>query len=213
MPGAIAEAVTDCTNRLVVDIQTQPTDISSDYAYGHISAMDGDYVVVGDVLFGTVISEPPVDPQGRVVVFERTDALGLQQVAEFHGAQGDILGNSVAIDGNRIAVGANGYVRIIERVNGTWTLGSRIDSPDPSGAFGGPVALAGDYLFVSDEYRAVGGVNGMGSVYVYSLSAGGPAIDILEPDSIPATGSQPTQAFGRRVDGVGGEMRERKTMK
>jgi hypothetical protein len=104
------------------------------------------------------------------------------------GAPGDGFGNSVAIEGDILAVGAVGTgpalssqdfgrVFVFQRVGTSWLLAQQLDPPavqNPQpGAFGSAVALSGGTLFVGAEhdYELSGG--GTGAVYVYQRSGGG----------------------------------------
>jgi VCBS repeat-containing protein len=105
-----------------------------------------------------------------------------------NGSSGDHFGNSVAVDGSSLAVGAR-----LDRENGTaagavylydrdqngpdaWGLVTKLVSADGRGGdeFGYSVALSGDQLAVGAPYDDDGG-SSSGSVYVYGRDQGGTA--------------------------------------
>lgn len=105
----------------------------------------------------------------------------------------ELFGFSVAMDGDHLAGSAvrgdtipvpapldtprytavyeAGAVYTYHRVDGVWTLGQRLMSPEPStdGAFGFDISLSGDFLAVSDAYseKAEGQTLGKGAVRIY----------------------------------------------
>jgi hypothetical protein len=92
--------------------------------------------------------------------------------------QGANFGNAVAIEGERIAIGARkaggGAVYIFERTAGTWQQTDRlaIDNAPSNLAFGATVALQGERLAIG----AVGesdGASESGAVFMYEHSAAG----------------------------------------
>ena len=125
---------------------------------------------------------------GRVLVYNRS-APGAQWVPGqtlMGDTQVEYFGNSVALDGDTAAVGADnanavginarGAVYIFTRSGGTWTRSQRIPAPPEAtdwGRFGSGVALSGEWLAVNARndgpYR--GGIRGTaGSTYLYRRS-------------------------------------------
>ena len=93
----------------------------------------------------------------------------------------DNFGFSVAIDGDRIVVGANladepsnsGAAYVFERTGGVWTETALLKA-NPTGSsdqFGYDVAVDGDTVVVGEYRDDVGGTN-TGSIHVYVLSGG-----------------------------------------
>ncbi|MCA8993588.1 MAG: VCBS repeat-containing protein [Planctomycetaceae bacterium] len=98
----------------------------------------------------------------------------------------EVFGNSLALSGNHIAVGASlaGKVFIFDITDGT--LARTLYSPQNGnvlGYFGEQLALRGDTVAVSDEFS--GTAYGEGVVYIYSVAAGGPSDIIHNPHPIP----------------------------
>jgi hypothetical protein len=106
-------------------------------------------------------------------------------------AANQFFGLNVAIDGDRIAVGAIGAVYLFERSGSTWTQTGRIArSPLARG-----MALDGERLAVGDWTVAVGGRANAGRVELYRVQAGGwvREAEVFDPSPDAEDG------FGREV--------------
>jgi hypothetical protein len=154
---------------------------SANDAFGSSIALDGDTMAIGSPLDDF---DGGVD-QGSVHVFVRVDgSWTLQQIlTSSGGSNGDRLGESIALDGDTLAVsargddvGANvdqGSVRVFVREGGIWTEQATLTASD--GAAGdqfGVVALSGDTLAVGSGSDDVGANADQGSVRVFKRSAG-----------------------------------------
>lgn len=154
--------------------------------YGIDAALDGDTAVVG--LCDNTSDE---DEDARVYVFERTGSTWgpptfLDTIAP---GEGDAFGNSVAIEGNRIVVGApaaengllygSGCAYVFERTGTSWTQVAEVMPPDPTGhtfhgASGfGVVAVSGDTILVgAPSTCVVTGDGGAGAAYFFDEVGG-----------------------------------------
>src|SRR5438045_269930 len=98
------------------------------------------------------------------------------------GARQDYFGDSVALDGDTLVVGASlkdvayqdaGAVYIyVKNASGGWVEQQKLINTDPSDGFlfGSAVALSGDTLVVGSPYNYLGDVGG-GAAYVYTRNA------------------------------------------
>jgi hypothetical protein len=152
------------------------------YDFGYSVAIDGDTIVAGGYLFGPndygaayVYEKPP----GGWVTASETGKL-TAAVPIF----GERLGESVAISGDVIVVGAAGYpsstgsALIYERPIGGWvsmTETAAIGASDGQigDAFGVSVAIDGDTIAVGACRRDAGIVEDAGGVYVFEKPIGG----------------------------------------
>jgi hypothetical protein len=141
-------------------------------ARGDAVAVSGDTAVVGDP-FSTSV--------GRAYVYERDlggpGAWGLSRtLAPPDPTSYDRFGTAVAIDGDRVAVGAifhgihyNGAVYVFERDlggPGSWGLAEKLMPVAPDGDFGTSLALHGDRMVVGAPETN----SGEGAAYVYDWS-------------------------------------------
>lgn len=146
------------------------------YQFGACVDVDGARLAVDAPSTPWNVGEP-----GRVFLFER-GATGWVEVAELtphDSAVHDRFGLSVALDGERLVVGAPlattaglataGAAYVFERVAGVWTEVARLEAETPESFdnFGTSVALEGDRVVVGcptdrhpDQYRR-------GAVYVF----------------------------------------------
>ncbi len=166
----------------VVPVQKlQASDVSLDDAYvGYALAADGDRVVVG------APNKSDAFPQsGAAYVFERTPSGWVQTAKLTEEADADSsngFGGSVALDGDRIVVGAPGadlspsvvgvgVVYVFDRTPSGWARVARLvsPSPDPSDWYGFDVAVDGDTVLASEQHDD-GATVVEGRVYVYQRS-------------------------------------------
>lgn len=149
--------------------------------FGRTVDIEGDTVVVGkpdgNLFF---------DPGGRVHVFWRdaTGAWNQTQVLQGDDAEGDLFGLSLALEGDRLFVGAEldsagtpffqgGAVYVFERQGPGWALAQRLVSGDPSDAenFGFALAAQGERLIVGSGLTSAL-VDSPGSVHVFEHDSG-----------------------------------------
>jgi hypothetical protein len=143
--------------------------------------------VQGDVLVAGAPGDTPTgdgDPQGgegSAYVF-RFDGVAWSQEAKLtssHAANGDRLGESVAVDGDIIALGAPGYdhfatdtgtVYVFRRIAGQWLFDVRLNAADANAGdnFGAAVALDGNLLAIGAPHDNQG-ASDTGAVYLFSF--------------------------------------------
>jgi Vibrio cholerae sialidase, lectin insertion/FG-GAP repeat len=142
-----------------------PSVVQNDDQFGASVSLDGDSAIVG------APGLPGEGIRGSAYIFVRngTNWTQQQQLTNAIMASASYFGNAVAIDGNRVAIGADyasnydGSVSIFERTNTQWTEQDTF-APDnlPSSAqFGQTVALKGNTVVASGYY--------CDQAYVYEL--------------------------------------------
>ncbi|MDA8745963.1 Ig-like domain-containing protein [Rubripirellula amarantea] len=155
--------------------------------FGRSIDVSGDTVVVS-----ASVADPVGASSGAAYVFERNQggAGNWGQVTKLTGsdqAAGDRFGQSVTIDGDLIAVGAfrhdgagtdSGTAYVFERNQGganTWGEIKTIEASDAAASdrFGFSLSIDGSTLAVGSPLDDTGGLNQLGSVYVYSQDEGG----------------------------------------
>jgi hypothetical protein len=135
---------------------------------------------------------------GRDCVIENTAVL----LEPKNSDPADDFGDSVAVDGDWIAVGAPAYgsvlagrVEIFHRADGTWTQHSIVTPSDGGvGGFGTAVVLQGDTLLVGANIAA-GAVDESGAAYVFRLVGD----RWLEEGKLVAPDGQSGDQFGMEV--------------
>ncbi|MDN5863988.1 MAG: FG-GAP repeat protein, partial [Gammaproteobacteria bacterium] len=182
-PGRASAAYLLNANSLVWIEQkvTKSNPVVGDF-YGNAVAIDGDTAVIGAY-------EVDVDghtQQGAAYVFTRTN--GTWNEAQMLTASGsgeqDHFGYAVAIDGDRILVGApevdiggdsnQGAVYVFTRSNGGWSEAQTLTAGDGAAGdyFGDAVALDGDRALIGAMWADVGGKNAQGEAYVFDRANG-----------------------------------------
>lgn len=177
----------------------EPDDNEEGDEFGRSLAFDGDRVVVGDA------HEPEtmVTWIGNGYVFAREGTEWTQEASLSTNAQ-DLFGTAVALDGERILIGApyaepngaqSGAVYAFELVDGTWQRQATISPADSreatDGRFGQSVALDGDRAVVGDPrpYEA------SGRAYVFERTDTG----WVEQARLTAPDVDTTTEFGQSV--------------
>lgn len=154
-------------------------DLAAGDDFGWAVAFDGDLVVIaapnGSGANGA--------DQGAVYVFEESgnDFVQVAKLTAADGANGDGFGSSVAIDGDRIVVGApladldgaanRGAVYVFDDVGGgNWMQSARITAADGAAEdrFGASVATHGSRVLAGAPARSATG----GAAYIFRLSGG-----------------------------------------
>ena len=146
---------------------------------GRSVAAQGDVVVAGAPGDKPTGDGDPDGGEGSAYVFRFDGAAWLQEakLTSNHAANGDRLGESIAIDGDVIAVGAPGYdhfatdtgtVYVFKRVSGVWLFQLRLTANDADAGdnFGASVAVDGDLIAVGAP-RDNQGASDTGAVYIF----------------------------------------------
>lgn len=145
-------------------------------------ALDGDTLAVGMPTSCAVDAITSGCGFGRVAVYE-FGAAGWQRVAVLGPADpqdGDIFGTSIALQGDRMVVGAAGHdapgggsgaVYVFERIGGSWTQVARLlaASEMQTALFGLDVALDGDLIAVTAPAEGLSPPE-RGALYVFERS-------------------------------------------
>jgi hypothetical protein len=153
-----------------------PSDGNANDAFGYSVAIDGTTTVVG-AIDHTVGSN---QYQGVAYVFVESGGVWSQQ-AELIASDGEPLdqfGDSVAISGSTIVVGATKYYNggpgvayVFENSGGTWKQQAELTSPQSGGAandqFGISVAIDGSMILVGAPFRTVNSKQYQGTAYVF----------------------------------------------
>lgn len=136
-------------------------------SYGLSAGGDGDTLAIG---------APGGFPSALVDVYLRTgSSWSLQgQLVSPDGDNGDFFGDAVAVDGDRIVVGApdrlsaSGAAHVFLRTGANWTLEATLRASDPTGnaRFGDAVAIDRDTIAIG----AIGFSQSRGAVYVFVRS-------------------------------------------
>ncbi len=186
---------------LQVDRLTALDGAPFDY-FGDAVALSGDLAVVG--AFG---DDDAGSYTGSAYVFERAGG-SWAQVAKLTAGDaeaGDYFGDSVAIDGDVIVIGAalsedaglrTGSAYVFERIGGVWTETAKLLASDLHAFhyFGGAVATDGVTVFVGAT-EANSNVSGPGSVYAFGRSG---ASWVETQILVPSDGA-PNDQFGKSV--------------
>lgn len=177
------------------------TDALLHRGFGAAVAMSGDTIVVG-APYAKLNGETEA---GVAYVFTQSDGVWKQQARLTAAAPrgDDFFGRSVAVEGDRLVVGADmddtaagvnaGSAFVFARSGATWT---RIAMLQPSDAdigveFGGKVAISGDTVMIT----AVGQLYDQGALYVFAPSGSGWS----ERARLTAGDGQPNDRFGQSL--------------
>ncbi|MAG57682.1 MAG: hypothetical protein CMJ83_15435 [Planctomycetes bacterium] len=166
-------------------------------------AIDGDTIAVG-----AIGADAAGVDTGAVYVFSRNSAGWAQQAKLLagDGAAGDRFGGTIALQGDRLVVGAprhddgagtwTGAAYVFERNGGAWTQTTELVASDatPDDRFGHGVALDGATVAIGAPYRDGNGADA-GAVYVFGLAATG---WVQEQVLVPAAGGT-CQGFGKKI--------------
>jgi hypothetical protein len=145
--------------------------------FGHSVAISGNTIVVG------AVSDDGANlDQGAVYVFVGSGATWNQQarLTASDAQLGGLFGNSVAVSGDTLVVGAIGHdvganldegkAYVFERENGSWTEQAQLTSSlgDPFDNFGKSVAIDASTIIVGAYGDDVGATSGQGAAYVFT---------------------------------------------
>ena len=170
--GVCANAATPTANEVA---QLLANDAASNDQFGFSVAVDGDTVVVGAYL-----DDDNGDNSGSAYVFTRTAGVWTEQqkLTASDGANNDVFGRSVAVDGDTIVVGArgddnsSGSAYVFTRPAGTWTEQQKLTAGGGASGdqFGSSVDVAGDTVVVGAYLDDDKGTDS-GSAYVFTRTA------------------------------------------
>lgn len=124
--------------------------------------------------------------QGAAYIFTRSKGAWTeaQELKESSGATDDFFGDSVAIDGTTILVGADGdtvngaqyqgAVYVYTETNGTWSETQKVTAGDGIGGdyYGTPISASGNTVMIGAWSATINGKYSQGAVYVYNVSNG-----------------------------------------
>ncbi len=174
------------------------SDRASGDQFGIAVAISGNYAVVGSSAESEDTSGTnTLTYAGSAYIFERYgngNWIQKQKIVPSDRAKDDYFGTSVAIDSNRIVVGAYeknaigdktyshaGAIYVFERgINGVWSETQKLLAADTSAAthFGYAVSISGDYIvsgspLESEDSMAINTVVDAGAVYIFKHDVGG----------------------------------------
>ena len=146
------------------------------------------------------------DPSDATITgYEYAFGAEVKQLTAGDAANGDSLGESVALDGDTMVVGApaddsyRGAAYVYAKGSGVWTQVAKLTASDAAADdwFGESVAIDGDIIAVG-AYRDDDGGSGSGSVYVFNKPTGGWA---TASGNVKLTASDATAGdeFGRSI--------------
>lgn len=162
------------------------TTMSNTTDFGSSVAIDGDTVVVGAATDGRKTSSPFGD--GRVTVYVRSGtSWSLEAVLPAPPSQANVpfFGRAVALEGDRLLVGANGssldpafaggVVYVFERVGSTWSQTATLTraSSQLGDNFGRHVSLSGDTALIGMSRSPLLGPNEVKGVATFFEYSGG----------------------------------------
>ena len=190
--------------------QQKLTTGAADDHFGYSVAISGNRAVVG-APFHDINS---LMDRGAVYVFVRNGSIWTQEqkLTAYDGASYDLFGQSVAIDGDTLVVGApqddwyfendRGSAYVFVRSGSSWSKQDKLLASDADAGdyFGRSVAISGDTVVVAAPGDNVGSNNGQGSAYVFVRSS---LSWSLQQQLIAANGMA-YDDFGRSV-GVSGD--------
>ncbi|WP_437761389.1 FG-GAP repeat protein [Sorangium sp. So ce281] len=155
-----------------------PDDAAQSDEFGYSVAISGDSIVVGSPL-----DDAPSSNQGSAYVFVRSGSSWTQQakLVKFGTGSGTFFGESVAISGDTVLVGASNYwnpsntsgaAYVFVRSGSSWT-GQQVLAPTGAAAydaFGISVAIQGDRAVIGATGGDAASVSNTGSAYVFERS-------------------------------------------
>ena len=169
----------------------QASDLRGFDKFGAAVALEGDCLVVG---------APSAGPQGRghAYVFRRTGTAWAEEAVLIPSVAGQYgFGQSVAIYGGEVLVGAHQSAYFFARTGGTWAETAQIAPAGAlAGRFGNAVGLHGDHAVVGDDWGG-GAAAHQGAAYVYRRNAAG-GWDLVLP-ILTAPDATSYDEFGRSV--------------
>ncbi|HQU82687.1 MAG TPA: hypothetical protein PKY59_06170 [Pyrinomonadaceae bacterium] len=173
--------------------------------FGNSVGISGDTIIVGafEDKIGTNFS------QGSAYVFVRNGSVWTQQdkLTANEGGAGDRFGFSVAIDGDKVVIGAandtigsnasQGSAYVFVRSGGFWTQAQKLIASDGSqfDMFGTGVGISGDTIVVGAFQDSIVGNNIEGSAYVFTFTG----VIFYQDQKLFALNSTIAEEFGYSV--------------
>lgn len=144
--------------------------------FGISTAMDGNTIIVG-----AAYDSAPLTGQGSAYIFVRSGGGWIQQakLTASDALQNDRFGNSVAIDGDTVIIGAfgddgaagfsQGSAYIFVRSGSLWTQQAKLIAPDAAteDQFGISVAISADTAIIGSNLAAGPGGSNQGAAYIF----------------------------------------------
>ena len=190
----------------LTEVKLTAADEANGNQFGAAVAVDGETVLVGAIL-----GDGPVTNSGAVYVYTRSGgSWPLQQKVNASDAAGtELFGNSVAIDGDTMVIGApekpgiapsiarKGAAYVFTRTGTTWTEVKKLEASD-----GGAVDLFGSSVAISGDTVVVGSARNnslTGAAYVFTRDTGGTG-NWGQQQKLTALVPVSSSRFGNHVD-------------
>jgi LPXTG-site transpeptidase (sortase) family protein len=188
----------------LVDLDGEPGDY-----FGNAVAIDNNLIVVG----ATEANPLGLRGPGQAFVFQKSGSSWTQaaELAAEDGRSGDFFGESVAISGETIVVGANmkdpdlgsgritsaGAAYVFEPRNGSWQQQAILTAKDarPFDHFGRSVAISGGQIIVGASDKERFGTSRVGAAYLFTRQGR----DWEAGSIVAATDASADDAFGQSV--------------
>lgn len=193
-------------------VRLRPTPLSTDDSFGNAVALRADTLAVG--------AQFDSSRRGAVYIFKETGKgwIQAQKLTANDGAPSDFFGSSIALDGDRLVIGAygdqdagpnTGSAYVFERPDGAspFAQAGKLLAPDPVtlNEFGADVAISGGFAMAGASSRN----GGRGAVYVFerqgavwtwtqTLTASDGAVNDFFGEAIALDGDTALLATGKR---------------
>jgi hypothetical protein len=183
-PFGVARGLTDMPSQLNGFVQQAlltANDGAGSDQFGKAVALSGDTVLVGAPGDNVGLNAD----QGSAYVFRRTGGAWAQeaQLLAPDGQAGDVLGQSVALEGDVAVVGSsintkpagfNGSVYVFRRTGTSWAFEQKLTPNDPQANdwFGNSVAISGDTIIVGARMKNITPNAAQGAAYVFRRAGG-----------------------------------------
>jgi hypothetical protein len=154
--------------------------------FGEAIAFDGTTAFIGAPNAEVTDKNGITLPHGAMYVFSDSNGTWTQtqEITASDGAFDDLFGDSVALSGNTLMVGAigatinsnnaQGAVYVFTDSNGTWTQQQKLVSGNGAeyDKFGYSIAIDGTNALISSPFTTVNGNSGFGTVYAFTNTNG-----------------------------------------
>src|SRR5262249_14066802 len=178
---------------------------------GHSVAISGDTVVVGAPF--DFVNPNAKGPEGSVHVFVRNGVTWTdqQKVLAIGAVGGEEFGDSVAISGDTLVVGASkdgagqnvnqGAAFVFTRSGATWTQQKKLTAADGAAGdfFGRSVAISGDTALVGAPFAKIGMNQSQGAAYAFTRSLTASGVTWTQQQKLTANDGAANDSFGSSV--------------